>query len=143
MCNLRNIGFLTILFVGTTLGCTSTRLPPVHPSEQILDPITIRPEGNQPKQLKREGLRIPDGLTGRTASVASDLEVTESGNVARTVLVSGDPVLHEALAKAATEWRFEPFIVEGKPRAFVLPLRVDLSWADGAARIKMRIRDAE
>jgi len=41
--------------------------------------------------------------------------VSETGDVERTEVLSGDPILAEAAIKAAKKWKFKPFIRGGKP----------------------------
>ena len=143
MGNLKNFYALASLLATVALGCASTSPEATGFPETIVNPVIIRSEGIQPKQLKREALQVPEALFGQTASVAADVHVSAYGEVVQTVRIRGNPVLHDALSEAARSWRFAPFIVERESRAFVLPLRVDLSWANGSATIKMRIRESE
>jgi hypothetical protein len=144
MADLRKTYAPVIMLVSVLLACAPTSSVPIASAERIANPIIIRSDGPQPKQVKRKDLIIPDSLGGQPAWVAADVHVSASGNVVRTVLVHGNPVLHEALAEAARAWKFSSFIIEGQARPFVLPLRVDLSWRGArSANIEMSVRHSE
>jgi TonB family protein len=52
------------------------------------------------------------GLQGR---VWIQLHISESGDVEKTEILGGDPLLARAAEKAMKEWKFRPFIRDGKP----------------------------
>lgn len=43
------------------------------------------------------------------------VHILETGDVDKTEIVSGDPLLAEAAAEAMLSWKFKPFIKDGKP----------------------------
>lgn len=43
------------------------------------------------------------------------LHISESGDVASTEILSGDPILANAAALAMKQWKFKPFIRDGRP----------------------------
>jgi len=43
------------------------------------------------------------------------LQISETGDVEQVNIISGDPILARAAVAAAKEWKFKPFIKNGKP----------------------------
>lgn len=52
------------------------------------------------------------GLQGK---VVIRLHISETGDVASTEIISGDPVLAKAAENGMKQWKFKPFIKDGKP----------------------------
>jgi TonB family protein len=52
------------------------------------------------------------GIAGR---VWIELHISENGDVERTEIMGGDPLLAKAAASAMKQWKFRPFIKDGKP----------------------------
>jgi len=51
--------------------------------------------------------------------------VTESGEVAKVDIVSGNPVLTTPAAQSVKRWKFKPFLVDGKAIRVLAPISLD------------------
>lgn len=60
-----------------------------------------------------------------TGKVELELEIDTDGSVKDVKIVSGNPVLTRPCAKVAGEWKFKPFLEDGKPARAVAPLSFD------------------
>ena len=69
-----------------------------------------------PEEAKKGGLQGP---------VVLDCTIGTDGRVTDAVVVQGDSPLSEAAIKAAKNWRYEPLLFQGKPKAVIVPIRVN------------------
>lgn len=74
---------------GVTGGRLSRKIDPVYPSEARVQRV--------------EGAVMLDALVG------------EDGNVREVTVTSGPPVLAKAAIQAVRQWRYQPFLLNGKP----------------------------
>jgi TonB family protein len=51
----------------------------------------------------------------RQGKVLIKVHILETGDVDKTEVVSGDPILAQAAAEAMLSWKFKPFIKDGRP----------------------------
>lgn len=58
-------------------------------------------------------------------TVELSVVVTESGEVAKVDIVSGNPVLTAPSVQAVKRWKFKPFTEDGKPIRVQAPVTVD------------------
>ena len=61
---------------------------------------------------------LPDAVdlkSVKNADVRVKVRIDESGNVACAMGDDGDPALFERSESAAKEWKFKPYLVNGKP----------------------------
>ena len=65
------------------------------------------------KQLKVQG------------TVELEALVSETGEVMKVNIVSGNPVLTNASAQAVKHWKFKPFMQDGKPIQVLAPISLD------------------
>ena len=56
-------------------------------------------------------------IQGIAGSVVLQLEIDPTGHVVEATIISGDPLLTEAAIKAAEQWQFEPYQLDGQPIA--------------------------
>lgn len=63
--------------------------------------------------------------------VVIKITVSENGTVEKTENVSGDPILEAAAVDAVKQWRFQPFIEDGKPIKVSTKLQLRFAIADG------------
>jgi TonB family protein len=100
-----------LFFLSTSLGWAGDafRLTEAEAKEAALvKPLPQYPE--VARQLK---------ITGR---VELEISIDETGHVSDVKVSSGNSVLTRPCAKIAAEWKFKPFIREGKPARAVAPL---------------------
>src|SRR5215471_11056437 len=64
------------------------------------------------------------------------LSVSEKGEVQAVEVVRGDPILAEAALKAAKQWKFKPFVKNGKAIAVTTQIPFDFAFSD-------RVEDAK
>ncbi len=55
--------------------------------------------------------------------VEVEVKISESGDVADVKVVTGNPMLSSTVGKALKEWKFSPFLEDGKPSAATASLR--------------------
>ena len=81
-----------------------------------------------------------DGLQGE---VVVKLVVSETGDVDQTEIVSGNPVLGRAAMDAARQWKFEPFIRNGKPEKVTTNVPFDFAFKGKVTDVKLRPQAAD
>jgi len=62
--------------------------------------------------------------------------VSETGDVILTKLISGHPILVPVAVKSASEWRFEPLVVSGRPVPFTTVLEIWFTQGSTPAQIE-------
>jgi hypothetical protein len=102
----------------------------------------ISSPSQQPRLIRRRAPVAPRELTDISASALADIYVSAGGDVVGTRYISGNRTLFGALAVAASDWKFEPFKVEGHATPFVLPLSIALTWQPGAIRAGITMKVA-
>ncbi len=55
--------------------------------------------------------------------VEVEVKISESGEVADVKVVTGNPMLSAPVVKALKDWKFSPFLEDGKPASAVANLR--------------------
>jgi TonB family protein len=75
---------------------------------------------------------LPDKLQGQ---VVVRVVVDEDGDVESTEVISGNPVLAQAAVDAAKQWKFKPFIRNGKPVKAAIKLPFDFAPSDADANV--------
>jgi periplasmic protein TonB len=63
-------------------------------------------------------------LAGR---VLVDLTVSTDGSVEKVDVVNGNPILANSAVPAAKRWKFQPFVIDGKPTEAVVRIAFDFS----------------
>ena len=91
--------------------------PPAPPDSTVLELV---------KKVKPEypSAALSQKVQGRVIVRAV---VSEIGDVETVELVSGDPVLANAAAEAMKQWKFKPFIHDGKPVKAAIKLPFDFA----------------
>lgn len=97
------------------------------PGAAVLTPASIPADSAKLEPIKIVKAVYPpeakvQKLEGR---VIVKINVTESGDVDGTEVVSGNPVLAAACVDAAKQWKFKPFIRDGKPKKVSASLPFD------------------
>jgi Gram-negative bacterial TonB protein C-terminal len=88
----------------------------------------------KPSELKERVLvcavpRLPSTFDGQT-TLFLEVEVDEEGKIRCARVVSGgqNSIMRDAGLAAAKQWRFEPWIVEGKAKPYLSILPLIVSW---------------
>ena len=84
--------------------------PPPSPSPSIPDSTQLEVTKVVPPDYPLEA--AAKKIQGK---VRIRLHILETGDVDKTEIVSGDPILAQAVAEAMLGWKFKPFIKDGKP----------------------------
>src|SRR5436305_12434411 len=91
---------------------------PVNPADEAKpqDQTSAPPDSTKLERIKYEPPVYPLEARekGMQGEVRLKLEVSETGDVEKVDVVSGDPILAQAAVPAAKKWRFKPFIRNGK-----------------------------
>ena len=91
-----------------TPGQVATDLAPtrVHISPGVTAGLLIkRVNPEYPKKARKQHI---------TGVVIMQAEITTSGDIADLTVVSGDPLLAESAVKAVKQWKYKPYLLEGK-----------------------------
>ena len=56
-------------------------------------------------------------------------KISKEGDIADLSVISGDPMLTQAALDAVKEWKYRPYLVEGKPVAVETEIRVNFQLA--------------
>lgn len=123
---------LALTFDDLTAGAGSPRPRPTGEgarAEREEPPLQLSPDAPQPKKTKHVEAAYPEvaqrariqGIVRIQAVIGTNGRVL-SANVVRSV-----PLLDEAALDAVRQWEFEPLLVGGVPRAFVMTTNVTFS----------------
>jgi len=97
------------------------RTPPLRISPDTAKQyITQRVEPEYPADARERGIQGP---------VVLDALVGEDGAVQKFAAIRGDPQLAAAAATAVRQWRFRPFMQNGRPQEFQTRITVDFKLA--------------
>ena len=91
------------------------------------------PDSNTLVFLKIVPIHYPQAAqqTDTQGNVVVKMTVTESGDVESADVVSGDPVLAGPAADSVKQWKFQPYIKDGKPVRVSTTLRFWFAISDG------------
>jgi TonB family protein len=105
-----------------------TSAPALPPDSKFLEPTKIvkalYPLGAEKDELQGE--------------VVIKFVVSETGDVERAEVVSGNPVLAGAALDAAKKWKFKPFIRGGKPVKAATQIPFDFAFANKVTDVKIK-----
>lgn len=123
---------LALTFDDITPGAGSPR-PPLTPEragvEREEPPLQLSPETPAPKKIKHVEAVYPEpALRARIQGIVSiQAVIGANGRVLSANVVRSVPLLDEAALAAVRQWEFEPLLVGGVPRAFVMTTNVNFS----------------
>lgn len=92
-------------------------------------PLQLSPDAPQPKKTKHVEPAYPEtALRSRIQGVVTiEAIIGTNGRVLSAHVVRSVPLLDEAALDAVRQWEYEPLLVEGVPRAFVMTTNVTFS----------------
>jgi TonB family protein len=103
---LRTLVCVSVLcLLGSALGQTAAPVP-VVPEVEAWQHLLPHPKPLYPAIAKAAHI---------AGQVAIATEVDPSGNVTRTAIISGPPLLRQAALDAVKSWHFTPFLIDGAP----------------------------
>lgn len=79
--------------------------PPVS-LEKSVTPLVHRVDPQYPEQARSQRIQGP---------VVLQAQVLSDGTVGNIAVLEGDPVLAEAATQAVKQWKYQPYIVDGRP----------------------------
>lgn len=90
-------------------------------------PTRINPSIKEPRRVKSSVPQYPAEAVkaGLQGVVTVECTVGTDGRVTNATAVEGDSPLSEAAVAAVRKWRFEPLLLDGKPKDFVLTVTVN------------------
>jgi hypothetical protein len=133
---------LALSVIAHACAASNSSTEVLSPPEIFTSAPRITSPSQYPKLIRRRDPLAPRELTDIPASAVAEIYVSASGDVVGTWYLSGSRTLFEAVAVAASDWKFEPFTVEGHPTAFVLPLNIALTWHAGPIRAEITMKVA-
>lgn len=115
------MALLVTLSAGSGIGFTQSQ--PQPPAEQstsgppLGDPVHLKPGVTNGILLKRVNPEYPikarrKGIQG---TVVLHAVIGKEGDIVGLTMVSGDPLLVKAALKAVKQWKYQPYLLEGKP----------------------------
>jgi TonB family protein len=137
--------FATCTAVLISTLAISCALPPPPPPAIELPAATfasahrLTTRAEMPLLVQRKEPDVLPELRGVASDVSIEFLVDRTGAVTGSRRVAGDERFYAAAATAAQQWRFEPYLRNGQPADFVLPVRFILTWPD-ARRANVAIR---
>lgn len=92
------------------------------------EPVRVQ-EADAPKQIKNVDPVYPDIARAGLVEGVVILEVVidEKGNVKDVKVIRSKPLLDQAAIDAVKQWKYEPFVVDGKPVPFAMSVTVTFS----------------
>ena len=119
----KNVAALTLLVV---LSFTAVQARSNQPQSSSGDQTSSAPE----EKLRQDSSGVTPGLLIKrvnpqypkdarkkhvTGKVLLQGTITKRGNVVGLSVISGDPLLAEAALKAVKQWKYKPYLFQGKP----------------------------
>ena len=104
-----------------------------------LIPVPEALTGRLPSQLKPQLIRRVEPVYPHTAlkahiqgEVLLEVVTDQTGNVKEVTVISGHPILKKAAVKAAKQWKYEPYLVDGEPKPVIFyeTIRFELNNTD-------------
>jgi len=80
----------------------------------------VNPE--YPKKARKERIQ---------GTVVLHAKISAEGNIADLSVVSGDPLLVKSAVKAVKQWKYKPYLREGKPVEVDTEIRVNFALSGG------------
>src|SRR5438477_2038927 len=111
----------TSTYEATPVGSAAGAAPRTIPATVINSYLIRKVEPEYPERPKRKHV---DGLVVLKALVGTD------GTIKDIKVVSGDPLLVDAVSKAVRGWLFKPYAPEGKPIEFETQITVNFSLSE-------------
>jgi TonB family protein len=122
--------WISLLLLGLSRGGNAQESAVVeagaHPTENLSLELVTRVDPVYPREA--EGKDI-------SGEVLLKVGISESGNVETTQVISGDTLLANAAVIAANEWKFKPFLRDGKPTKISILLPFSLAPRPKSPRI--------
>jgi TonB family protein len=104
---------------------------PIIPTDAVTLPVLVtKVEPVYPEQARRKGL---EGNVTLEAAILKDGTV---GNV--TVLAASNPMFRDAVLEAVRQWTYTPAVMDGKPVAVYLTIRVGFRLVGGRRHRALR-----
>lgn len=105
---------LLLLVSAITLCTWSVHAQQQEPAPQ---PVTVRSGVMEGQMLKRVDPYYPEKARQRhlQGDVVLSAVIDKQGNIKNLKAVSGDPVLVDAAMDAVQQWKYRPYLLEGKP----------------------------
>ena len=103
------------------MGSAAGAAPRTIPATVINSYLIRKVEPEYPERAKRKHV---EGLVVLKALVGTD------GTIKDVKVVSGDPLLVDAVSKAVRGWLFKPYAPEGKPIEFETQITVNFSLSE-------------
>jgi len=124
--------YVWLLFIVATLLTTSVICSAQEPNGGKADSIQSSPKADLPPrvQLSRDDAQAlliksikPDypplaARAGIQGDVVMKARVDKDGNVEDVIYVSGHPMLAPSAVRAVKQWKYKPYVADGKPQPF-------------------------
>src|SRR5215472_1323582 len=104
----------------TSLSPSSTASP-ADPEDSTQLVLIKSPKPSYPIEAERQGVQ---------GTVWIHLLISETGDVEKTDVISGDPDLARAAQEAMKKWKFKPYIRNGKPAKVSTKMSFDFAFKD-------------
>lgn len=112
-------------------------VPPAPPEEKLkeFEKGAVKAKGaiKPPKAIKMVRPEYPEEArkAGIEGVVILDAKTDEEGNVEQVMIKrSQDPLLNKAAEDAVKQWKYEPFILDGKPKKIIFTVTVRFKLAE-------------
>lgn len=120
------------LWPGTSaasLCSASPHAPLAIPQSAVLEPVHVSPEAMQRRLIKKIAPEYPPSALRAQieGTVILNVEISKSGDVLKTSLFSGHPMLASAAARAVSQWKYNSYLVNGEPVDVQTTARVDFA----------------
>jgi len=87
---------------------------------------------------------LPPGLPARARTFAAKVCAAKTGQVIEAHVWQGaEPAVNEELERKLLTWRYQPYVLDGRPVFFCVPLRLTLDGDPAAVRVTVAPRPAE
>jgi len=99
----------------------------VHVASNVAETMILKkvsPKPPSPSSTHYEGIARVQG------TVILHVNIGETGDVQTADLVSRHPMLAPAAIKAVKQWKYKPYLLNGKPVEFDTNVRVDFRFSD-------------
>jgi len=106
-----------LVLVANAVLAVAQSQPVTQPAADTPVPVRLTPEAALALAEKKVPAAYPEKAraSGIQGNVVLKVLIAETGEVKEITVISGDPELAQAAIEAIKQWKYTPYIVEGKP----------------------------
>jgi TonB family protein len=109
-----------------------TSAPGIPPNSAPAQSVWLNPADAQNRLVNRTEPQYPAAARAshRSGDVVLEIDVAEDGSISAIHTVKGDPLLAPAAIAAVRNWRYQPYLVHGRPSPFHTDVTLSFTYSN-------------